>query len=51
MLEAQRKLLNMNCLSEFDEELIKKYLSLIDVEEYKIREKNYRKRGKTIKVP
>ncbi len=29
----------MNRLSEFDEELIRKYLGLIDVEEYKIREK------------
>jgi CPA1 family monovalent cation:H+ antiporter len=40
MLEHQRKLLNkMNRLAEFDEELIRKYLSLIDVEEFKIREK------------
>jgi Na+/H+ antiporter len=40
MLERQRELLNkMNQLSEFDEELIRKYLSLIDVEEFKIREK------------
>ena len=40
LLEQQRKLLNeMNRLSEFDEELIRKYLSLIDVEEFKIREK------------
>jgi len=29
----------MNGLSEFDEELIRKYLSLIDLEEFKIREK------------
>jgi Na+/H+ antiporter len=40
VLEAQRKLLNeMNRKMEFDEELIRKYLSLIDLEEHKIREK------------
>jgi monovalent cation/hydrogen antiporter len=40
LLEQQRKLLKqMNRLAEFDEELIRKYLSLIDVEEFKIREK------------
>jgi CPA1 family monovalent cation:H+ antiporter len=40
LLEQQRKLLNkMNRLSEFDEELIRKYLSLIDIEEFKLREK------------
>ncbi len=40
LLEQQRKLLNeMNHLAEFDEELIRKYLSLIDLEEFKIREK------------
>jgi monovalent cation/hydrogen antiporter len=40
MLERQRRRLNeMNRLAEFDEELIRKYLSLIDVEEFKIREK------------
>jgi CPA1 family monovalent cation:H+ antiporter len=40
LLEQQRSLLNrMNRLAEFDEELIRKYLSLIDVEEFKIREK------------
>ncbi|MET0394212.1 MAG: Na+/H+ antiporter, partial [Chitinophagaceae bacterium] len=40
MLEHQRALLNkMNHLSEFDEELIRKYLSLIDMEELKMREK------------
>jgi Na+/H+ antiporter len=40
MLEKQRNRLNeMNHLSEFDEELIRKYLTLIDVEEFKIREK------------
>lgn len=39
-LEAQRKLLNeMNRKMEFDEDLIRKYLSLIDIEEHKIREK------------
>ena len=40
LLEHQRKLLNkMNHRAEFDEELIRKYLSLIDLEEFKIREK------------
>ncbi len=40
ILEHQRKLLNeMNHKAEFDEELIRKYLSLIDLEELKVREK------------
>ncbi|THU32966.1 Na+/H+ antiporter [Niastella caeni] len=40
MLEQQRKaLLAMNHKTEYDEELIRKYLSLIDMEEFKIREK------------
>lgn len=40
LLEHQRRLLNeMNRFAEFDEELIRKYFSLIDVEEFKIREK------------
>lgn len=40
VLDHQRKLLNeMNRRSEFDEDLIRKYLSLIDLEEFKIREK------------
>ena len=40
LLEHQRKLLNeMNRRAEFDEELIRKYLTLIDLEEFKIREK------------
>jgi CPA1 family monovalent cation:H+ antiporter len=40
MLDRQRKLLNdMNHRMEFDEELIRKYMGLIDMEEYKIREK------------
>jgi len=40
LLEQQRSLLNkMNTRSEFDEELIRKYLSLIDLEELKLREK------------
>jgi monovalent cation/hydrogen antiporter len=40
LLEQQRRLLiEMNHLAEFDEELIRKYLSLIDLEEFKIREK------------
>ena len=32
----------MNRSEEFDEELIRKYLSLIDLEEFKIREKTLR---------
>jgi CPA1 family monovalent cation:H+ antiporter len=40
LLERQRQLLNeMNRSAEFDEELIRKYLSLIDLDEFKIREK------------
>ena len=40
MLEQQRQLLSrMNRSAEFDEDLIRKYLSLIDLEEFKIREK------------
>ena len=40
MLEHQRKLLDqMNHKAEFDEDLIRKYLTLIDIEEFKIREK------------
>lgn len=40
LLDEQRKLLDeMNNHSEFDEDLIRKYLSLIDIEEYKLREK------------
>jgi len=40
LLEQQRGLLNnMNHRMQFDEELIRKYLSLIDIEEYKLREK------------
>jgi monovalent cation/hydrogen antiporter len=40
ILEHQRKLLTeMNRHARFDEELIRKYLSLIDLEEFKIREK------------
>jgi len=40
LLERQRKLLSdMNQRAEFDEELIRKYLGLIDLEEFKIREK------------
>jgi len=41
MLERQRDLLGqMNRKNEFDEDLIRKYLSLTDVEEFKIREKS-----------
>lgn len=40
VLDRQRKMLNeMNHRAEFDEELIRKYLSLIDLEEFKTREK------------
>lgn len=40
MLDRQRKRLNeMNRLHEFDEELIRKYQALIDIEEYKVHEK------------
>lgn len=40
LLDHQRNLLKqMNHLSEFDEELIRKYLSLLDVEEFRLREK------------
>jgi CPA1 family monovalent cation:H+ antiporter len=40
LLDNQRKLLTeMNRREEFDEELIRKYLSLIDLEEFKLREK------------
>lgn len=40
ILEAQRvQLTTMNHKAEFDEELIRKYLSLVDIEEFKIREK------------
>lgn len=40
LLNQQRKLLtDMNRRTEFDEELIRKYLSLIDLEEFKVREK------------
>ena len=40
LLEHQRKLLDqMNHKAEFDEDLIRKYLALIDMEEFKIREK------------
>ncbi|WP_276504534.1 Na+/H+ antiporter [Terrimonas pollutisoli] len=43
LLEQQRLLLNkLNRSEEFDEELIRKYLSLIDLEEFKIREKTLR---------
>lgn len=40
LLDRQRRLLNeINSVAEFDEELIRKYLALIDLEEFKIREK------------
>ena len=44
MLDQQRRLLyEMNHRAEFDEELIRKYLSLVDLEELKIREKQSHK--------
>jgi monovalent cation/hydrogen antiporter len=40
MLEEQRRILHkMNHISEFDEDLIRKYLALLDLEETKLREK------------
>ncbi|HYF33144.1 MAG TPA: Na+/H+ antiporter [Chitinophagaceae bacterium] len=40
LLERQRELLyEMNNRAEFDEDIIRKYLSLIDIEEFKVREK------------
>jgi len=40
LLDEQRSLLSkMNRKEEFDEELIRKYLALLDLEEYKVREK------------
>jgi Na+/H+ antiporter len=42
LLDQQRRILNeMNSHAEVDEELIRKYLSLIDLEEFKIREKRW----------
>jgi Na+/H+ antiporter len=42
ILENQRKLLDqVNKREEFDEEIIRKYLALIDLEEYKLREKQF----------
>jgi monovalent cation/hydrogen antiporter len=43
MLEHQRKLLDIiNQKAEFDEDLVRKYFALVDLEEYKIREKQWR---------
>ncbi|HEX7846040.1 MAG TPA: Na+/H+ antiporter, partial [Chitinophagaceae bacterium] len=40
LLERQRELLNeMNKKDEYDEELIRKYLGLIDIEEFRLKEK------------
>ena len=40
LLDAQRKILiDINHKAEFDEELIRKYLTLVDIEEFKIRER------------
>jgi Na+/H+ antiporter len=40
LLKQQRKLLNnMNYRTEFDEDIIRKYLALTDLEEFKLREK------------
>lgn len=42
LLERQRELLDeMNQSADFDEELIRKYLSLIDLEEFEMREKRF----------
>ena len=41
LLEQQRKLLNkVNTATDVNEDLIRKYLSLIDLEEYKLRQKS-----------
>jgi CPA1 family monovalent cation:H+ antiporter len=41
VLERQREMLTeMNRKDEFDEDLIRKYFTLIDMEEFKIREKS-----------
>ena len=46
MLERQRRwLYEMNRRAEFDEELIRKYLALIDLEEFKVREKIIQEAG------
>jgi CPA1 family monovalent cation:H+ antiporter len=43
LLEHQRKMLTeMNLKAEYDDDLIKKYLSLIDIEEFKLREKIFK---------
>jgi len=40
VLDQQKQLLkDLNRKSEFDEDLIRKYLSLVDIEEFKLREK------------
>jgi CPA1 family monovalent cation:H+ antiporter len=42
LLERQREMLNeMNLRDEFDEDLIRKYLALIDMDELRIREKSF----------
>lgn len=44
MFESQRKLFNkMSCPEEFDEHLITNYLSPVDIEELKLREKQLKK--------
>jgi hypothetical protein len=44
VIKQQRQLLNeINHSAEIDEELIRKYLALIDLEEFKIREKQFQK--------
>lgn len=43
MLEQQRQMLNkMNRKDEFDEDLIRKHLSIVDMEEFKVRQKRPR---------
>lgn len=46
LLEEQRNLLGkINTHAEFDEDMVRKYLSLIDIEEYKTREKQLKRRS------
>lgn len=46
LLDQQRTLLHeMNHRMEFDEEIIRKYLTILDLEEYKLREKQLQRAG------
>ena len=50
ILEHQRKKLNeINLRTEFDEELIRKYLALIDLEEFRLRERIVQEEIVTVK--